>query len=132
MSIEQPENGLDASLETKKPESFAQKFDSLVLVLLRWWGIIFRALFICAVGVVGYFWIDPQSIGKVPLSQLTLKEIFRNLFAILIVIGCTRWFFDFPEQSGDKNPEDNPYVGWGQFGGLVVIAAVLLAYWANK
>ena len=132
MSIEQHENGSDTSLETKKPESIAQKFDALVLALLRWWGIIFRALFIFAVGVIGYFWIDPQSISNMPLSQLTLKQISGNLLAVLIVIGCFRWFVDFPEQSGDKNSDENPFVGWGQFGGLVFIVAVLATYWANK
>jgi hypothetical protein len=132
MSIEQPENGSDASLKTEKLESATSKLDTLGWALLRWWGVIFRTLFICAIGTVGWFWIDPQSISDIPLSQLTLKQIFRNLFAVLIVIGCARWFFDFPEQTNDKNPEENPYVGWGQFGGFIVIVAVLATYWANK
>jgi len=132
MSTEQPENGSDSSLETETLESITPKLDALGWALLRWWGIIFRALFICAVGAIGYFWIDPQSISDMPLSQLTLKQIFGNLFAVLIVIGCFKWFCDFPEQSGDKNPEENPYVGWGQIGGLVAIVAVLATYWANK
>jgi hypothetical protein len=130
MSTEQPENGPDAEPDTL--ESATPKLDALGLALLRWWGIIFRALFICAVGVIGYFWIDPQSISDVPLAQLTLKQIFGNIFGVLIVIGCIRWFFEFPEQISDENPEENPYVGWGQFGGLVVIVAVLWIYWANK
>ena len=132
MSTEQPENELDASLETETLESTTPKLDAIGWALIRWWGIIFRALFICAVGVIGYFWIDPQSISDVPLSQLTLKQIFGNLFAVLIILGCIRWFFEFPEQKNDNNPEENPYVGWGQFGGLVVIVAVLAIYWASK
>ena len=132
MSTEWPENEPDSSLETEILESTTPKLDALGWVLLRWWGIIFRALFIFAVGVIGYFWIDPQSISNMPLSQLTLKQISGNLLAVLIVIGCFRWFVDFPEQSGDKNSDENPYVGWGQFGGLVFIVAVLATYWANK
>lgn len=132
MSIEQPKNESDASLKMKKLESITSKIDTLGWALLRWWGVIFRALFICAIGTIGWLWIDPQSISDIPLSQLTLKQICGNIIAILIVIGCARWFFDFPEQSNDKNPEENPYVGWGQFGGFIVIVTVLVIYWANK
>lgn len=132
MSTEQPENEPDASLETETLESTTPKLDAIGWALIRWWGIIFRALFICAVGVIGYFWIDPQSISDVPFSQLTLKQIFGNLFAVLIVLGCIRWFFEFPEQRNDNNLEENPYVGWGQFGSLVVIVSVLAIYWASK
>ena len=116
----------------KKLESITSKIDTLGWALLRWWGVIFRAFFICAIGTIGWLWIDPQSISDTPLSQLTLKQICGNIIAILIIIGCARWFFDFPEQSNDKNPEENPYVGWGQFGGFIVIVTVLVIYWANK
>jgi heme/copper-type cytochrome/quinol oxidase subunit 2 len=132
MSTEQPENGPDSSLEAKILESTSSKLEALGWILLRWWGGIFRALFICAVGTIGYFLVDPQSISDMPLSQLTIKQIFENIFAVLIVIGCFRWFFDFPEQSGDKKPEKNPYVEWGKFGIGVIIVAVLAINWANK
>jgi hypothetical protein len=132
MSTEQPENGSDASLETGATESTPSKIDALGWTFLRWWGVLFRALFICAVGVIGWFWIDPQSISDVPLSQLTLKQIAGNIFAVIFAIWCIKWFFEFPEQERGKEPQENPYVGWGQFGGWVVAAAVLAIYLLNK
>lgn len=131
MSTEQSENGSDVSEKTGATESITSKFDALGWALLRWWGILFRALFICAVGVIGWFWIDPQSISDVPLSQLTLKQIAANIFAVLLAIWCVKWFFEFPEQEG-KEPQENPYVGWGQFGGWLVVVVVLAIYWLNK
>src|SRR3546814_10908871 len=85
MSTDQPENGTNVSIETGATASTTSKLDAFGLTLLRWWGAIFRALFICAVGVIGWFWLDPQSISDLPLSQLTLKQIARNIFAVLLV-----------------------------------------------
>jgi hypothetical protein len=132
MSTEQPENKPISSLETETLQSTSSRFEVLGWRLIRWWGIIFRALFICAIGVIGYSWIDPQSIDDIPLSQLTLKHIFRNLIALLIAIGCAKWFFEFPDQKGDSNVEGNPYVTWGQFGFLVVVIGVLGIYWVSN
>ena len=111
MSTEQSEKGSGVSLETGATESTMSKFDVFVWALLRWWGVLFRALFICAVGFIGWFWIDPQSISDVPLSQLTLKQIAGNIFAVLLAIWCGKWFFEFPEQERGKEPQENPYVG---------------------
>lgn len=113
MSTEQSENGPDANLETGVTESTTSKFDALGWALIRWWGVLFRALFICAVGIIGWFWVDPHSISDVPLSQLTLKQIDGNIFAVLLAIWCVKWFFEFPEQERGKEPQENPYVGWG-------------------
>ena len=113
MSTEQSENGPDANLETGVTESTTSKFDALGWALIRWWGVLFRALFICAVGIIGWFWVDPHSISDVPLSQLTLKQIAGNIFAVLLAIWCVKWFFEFPEQERGKEPQENPYVGWG-------------------
>ena len=132
MSTEQSENGPDANLETGVTESTTSKFDALGWALIRWWSVLFRALFICAVGIIGWFWVDPHSISDVPLSQLTLKQIDGNIFAVLLAIWCVKWFFEFPEQERGKEPQENPYVGWGQFGGWVVVVAVVAIYWLNK
>jgi hypothetical protein len=132
MSTEQSESGPDVSLESGVVESTTSKFEALGWSLLRWWGVLFRALFICAVGVIGWFWIDPQSISDIPLSQLTLKQIAGNISALIFAIICATWFFEFPEQERGKKPRENPYVSWGQFGGWVVVIAMLAIYRLNK
>ena len=134
MSTEQSENSPDVSLGTgvAGTEATYSRLDTLGWALLRWWGIFFRALFICAVAVIGWFWIDPQSISDIPLSQLTLKQIAANILVALLAIWCVKWFFEFPEQERGKEPQDNPYVGWGQFGCLVVAVAVFAIYWLSK
>ena len=132
MTTEQPENRTDVSLETGVVESTTSKLDLFGWALLRWWGVLFRALFIFAVGVIGWSWISPQSISDIPLSQLTLKQIAGNICAVLLAIWCIKWFFEFPEQEQDKEPQENPYVFWGQLGGSVVAIAVLAIYWLNK
>lgn len=132
MSSEQSENGPDVSLETGETKCTASKIDALGWTFLRWWGVLFRALFICAVGIIGWFWIDPQSISDVPLSQLTLKQIGGNILAVVLAIWCIKWFFEFPEQERGKELRENSYIGWGQFGGGVVAIAVLAIYWLSK
>jgi len=52
--------------------------------LLRWWGGLFRAVFIAAVGIVGFGLIDPPSISDRPLAELTLGG-YTVLGATLIV-----------------------------------------------
>lgn len=93
--------------------------------LVRWWGVLFRALFISTVGIVGYFWFDPKSIGDIPFSQLTLNHFFENIFGIGIAVGCIWWFFNFPDQSKSQSSKDNPYVVWGQSGGCIVLLGVM-------
>ncbi|MCW5595563.1 MAG: hypothetical protein KIT42_06810 [Rhodocyclaceae bacterium] len=132
MSTEQSEKGPDVFKNTVTTESTTSNLDELRWKLLRWWGVLFRTLFICAIGVIGWFWIDPQSISEIPLSQLTLKQISGNISAFLLAIFCATWFFEFPEQDCGEEPRDNPYVGWGQFGGWIVGVAVLAVYWLNK
>lgn len=132
MTTEQPENATDVSLETGAVQSQTSKLDSFGWALLRWWGALFRALFICAVGIIGWFWIDPQSIGDIPFSQLTLKQIAGNIFAVLLAIWCVKWFFEFPKQEKDTKPQENPYVFWGQLGGWAVAISVLAVYWLSK
>jgi hypothetical protein len=97
--------------------------------VVGWWGILFRTLFIPAVGIIGYFLVDPKSIGDVPFAQLTLNQVFHYVFGILIRIliagGCLWWFFNFPDRAKAKSAEDNPYVVWGAFGGAVVLLAAM-------
>lgn len=134
MSTEQSENGPDASLETGATGSTTSKFDALRWRLLWWWGFLFRALFICAVGVIGWFWFDPPSIDDVPLCQLTPIQIVRNIFAFLVVIFCVQWFLRFPLPEEGEEPRENRYVIWGQVGNGVVITVLVLAiyYWFMK
>jgi hypothetical protein len=108
------------------------RLDAFGWALLRCWGILFRTLSITIVGVVGYFWLDPQSIGDVPLSELTLNQILKNVFAFAIAIGCISWFFKFPDTSDATSPENNPYVTLGKFGGWVVLVVGLGIYLLNK
>ncbi len=132
MSTERPESDIEADVEKGNSVLSSSKLEDLGWALLRWWGILFRTLFILAVGIIGYFWLDPKSIGDVPFAELTLNQIFHNLFAVLIAFGCIYWFFNFPEQGDTKDPDSNPYVSWGRFGGWVVFIAVLGIYWLNK
>lgn len=132
MSIDRPEGDLEVEVEKGKSRLGGSKLYAFGWAILRWWGMLFRTLFISFVGIVGYFWLDPQSIGDVPFSELTLNQIFKNLFAVLIVIGCFIWFFDFPNQGSSKDPESNPYVSWGRFGGWVLFLAAFAIYWLNK
>jgi hypothetical protein len=57
---------------------------------------IFRFIFITAVGTVGYDWIDPGSISDAPLAQLTLGQLIGKALAVGISLGCICWFFTFP------------------------------------
>jgi Na+/H+ antiporter NhaD/arsenite permease-like protein len=89
-------------------------------------------LFISVVGVVGYSWLSTESIGDIPFAELTLRQVFRHLFAVLVAIGCISWFFHFPETDNARSPQSNPYIDWAKFGGWVVALAVLAIYWTNK
>lgn len=132
MSADRAENEPDSSSEMRKAGSPSSKFDDVVLTALRWWGVLFRALFICALGVIGWLWINPQSISDVPISQLTLKQIVGNILATLLAIWCVKWFLDFPEQQRVTEPKENPYIVWGQFGAGLILVAALAIYWLNK
>lgn len=132
MSAEQSENGSGVPLETGSTVASTSKLGGLGWTILSWWGAVFRALFICSVGVVGWAWIDPQSISDLPISQLTLKQIIGNILAVLLAIWCVKWFFEFPKHERGKEPRENPNVRWGQFGGLVAVIAVLAIYLLDK
>jgi magnesium-transporting ATPase (P-type) len=92
-------------------------------IFVSTWGMLFRTLFIIAVGYFGYSWIDPQALGDKPLSQLTLNNIVSNLMAGGIVLGCIVWFFHFPT-SDEHNSE--PYLIWAQFGAVIVGGGILV------
>lgn len=78
---QRPEDDWYATAETAEHQPGAE---ALGLKLMRWWGMLFRALFISIIGIVGYLWLDPQSIGDVPLAELTLNQILKNVVAALI------------------------------------------------
>lgn len=134
MSEHEPENDLDAAPDPDqgRPSPVASKIDAIGWALLRWWGALFRAIFIAAIGVIGYFWFDPKPLGDVPLGALTLNQIFGNLFGVLVPIGCIYWFFKFPDSSDSSSNEDNPYVFWGQAGGWLLGLGILAFFWLNK
>ena len=136
MSSEQREEDLEAVSDTSaKQESLTalkSRLESFGWALVRYWGMIFRTLFIPFVGIIGYFWIDPKSIGNTPFAELTLNQVFDNLFAMLIVLGCIYWFFNFPDQTKTNSTKDNPYVTWGQFGATLILLVSLVLYWLSN
>lgn len=103
--------------------------DKVSMRLLRWWGMLFRFLFITLVGTIGYLWMDPQTLGDVPLGQLTLKQIARNIMGIVIPIACFSWLFKLNKKYGD---ESLPYENWGRFGGFVLLLVVIVLIWLTK
>src|SRR3546814_13038032 len=75
MSTDQPENGTNVSIETGATASTTSKLDTFGLKLLRWWGAIFRAVFMCAVGVSGWFWMVQQSVSGITCSRSELRGV---------------------------------------------------------
>lgn len=107
--------------------STRSKLETLKWTALRRWGMLFRIIFICSLGIGGYLWLDPQPLGDVPISQLTLNQIFSNLFAVILSVGCFFWFVNFPqEKKNPESPDDNPYVIWGLFSILFMFLATLI------
>lgn len=89
-----------------------------------------------------HLWIDPQPLGDIPLSQLTLNMIFSNLFAGALAIGALYHFFNFPDTPNseivDVEPsqkreidilvlKSNPYVDWvkGSVGMIFILIFVV-------
>jgi hypothetical protein len=97
--------------------------------LLRWWGMLFRVLFITLVGIIGYLWMDPQPLGDIPLSQLTLKQIASNIMAVVIPIACFIWLFKLNRKYGD---ESLPYEDWGRLGGFALLLGFIAFAWFTK
>ena len=73
--------------------------------------------------------MDPQSLGDVPLGQLTLKQIARNIMGVVIPIACLIWLFKLNKKYGD---ESLPYEDWGRFGGFVLLLGVIAFAWLTK
>lgn len=86
------------------------------------WGMTFRTVFYLCIGFFGYFLFDPPTISDVPFSELTFNMLFRNIGAIVFVIACIVWFFDFPQKYSD---DDNPYDRWAWLGGLIVVIMLI-------
>jgi hypothetical protein len=132
MPAESPEGDIAADAKKEGSAADGSKLGVLGSAVMRWWGILFRALFIATLGIVGYSWLDPQSIGDVPFGEITPNQIFNNLFSVLIVFGCVYWFFNFPDQGDSNDPDSNPYDSWGGFGVGIVCFIVLIILWLNK
>jgi hypothetical protein len=101
---------------------------TIMLRILRWWGMLFRSCFISSIGLGAYLWFAPQPIGDVPFSELTLNQVFGNLFAVIIASGCIFWFFKFPIQEHPDWPNDNPYDFWGSLGIFVVFIVPVIVF----
>ena len=114
--------------ENKKPS----RIISFLMKLKRGWGMIFRFLFIVSIGFIGYYWIDPQSIGDIPFSQLTLNLILKKLFAGLLILGCIVWFFRFPERHEEMKDEDDPYSMWANISCFFIFIGFLIWLWLSK
>lgn len=105
------------------------KLNTIKWTIVRWWGMLFRTAFILSIGFFGFIFYKP--IGDIPFSQLTLNQVFSNLFATIIVLGSIFWFFNFPnEKHFDllENQKQSPYAIWGQFGGIVICIAALISW----
>lgn len=106
---------------------FRSELNALMWAMLCWWGALFRALFIFSIGITAYLWLKPQSIGDVPIGELTLNQLFANLFFVIITLGCVFWFFRFPAHQEDpENHFTKPYTLWGVFGVCVVCLASIV------
>jgi len=103
--------------------------DKVSIRLLRWWGMLFRFLFIALVGIIGYLWMDPQPLGDVPLGQLTLKQIAANIMGVVIPIACFIWLFKLNKKHDD---ESLPYEDWGQLGGYALLIGIITFAWLIK
>jgi hypothetical protein len=111
--------GSSQGKKMKSSTSFDQSLDVFLTKLLRWWGVLFRALFIGAVGFFVWVWIGPESIVDVPIAQLTLGKLFKNLLAVFVALGCMGWLFTPPESDGKKDP----FTQWGEWGLYVIFLA---------
>lgn len=118
--------------ENPSGDTILQKYAAFKLAILSVWGMIFRTLFISCIGIAAYFWFDPQPLGDIPFSQLTLNKIFSSLFGVVIPLGCILWFFKFPDNKNHActhDPKQNSYVIWGTFGVVLIsLVIVVVAY----
>lgn len=109
--------------------SLRSKLNTIKWTIVRWWGMLFRTVFISSIGFSGYFWFNPQPLGDIPISQLTLNQIFGNLFGVAIPLGCIFWLFNFPDEkkSITKDPSSSPYYLWGGFGALATFIILVIS-----
>lgn len=100
----------------------------LLRKLIRGWGMLFRALFICSIGLVAYFWLDPLSIKDVPFAKLTLRQVIKFFSAAAIILSCAVWFFDFPGRDRDNDPYDR----WATFSVFFILVLSAILIWLQK
>ena len=105
-----------------------QTFKGLLNIVIRGWGMLFRALFIASIGLIVFIWMDPLSIKDVPFAKLTMRKVVEFFSAAAIIVYCFVWFFDFPPRDGKKDP----YGKWAMFSIVVILAATALWVWLQK
>ena len=105
----------------------AAELDRLTKVK-RIWGMCFRALFIAAVGYIGYNLVEPKDIRNVPISQLTLRDIFDAFYAMGVAMGCVIWLFRPPKDNPENRGSDlDPYLWWSSLSFMIPIVVAIIA-----
>lgn len=97
------------------------KVPNLFETFLVGWGMFFRAIFIISIGIFVWLYIEPQSLMNIPFAELTLGHLFRNLMALLVVIGILGWLFNPPQREPDG---DNPYGLWVGLSVIVILVVL--------
>lgn len=105
--------------------------EAFFMKLLRGWGMLFRFIFICSIGYIGYSVFHVPSILDIPFSQLTIKSVAGSVFSIVIPFLCVGWFFNFPDYD-EPEDKDNPYYLWAKGGLALIGAGVLFLLWLIK
>ncbi|MCG9874890.1 MAG: hypothetical protein MH321_08895 [Leptospiraceae bacterium] len=114
----------EVDVEKGKPSSGDSKFDSVVRKLDLWWGIIFRIIFISYLGFSTFNNLNTNSIGDIPIANLTLNQVFNYIFLFLIPIILITWLFNVPTRIYSE--KSHPYELWSAFGYLVML--IMLVY----
>ena len=95
-------------------------FEKAIGMTMQIFGFIFRLVFILSLGLVSYFLFKPEvDIGTTPLAQLTLSDIFRQIYSILTPLVCIYWLFN------PNREEEKPYDTWATWGILLFVVIIL-------
>jgi hypothetical protein len=77
---------------------------------------------------IAYYYIPSDSISSVPFGQLTLDQIFRSVFPLLLILFLVSRLVGVPSWGMYEFTEEH-WEGWGKFGLLVLAATgILIAF----